>query len=128
MHLFVRKFPLLLFVFFASFCFNSCQDGLFEEVCTEEFRTITLEVLGDSLSDWKTIDVQANDTFKIESSFFQSYYPVLSDAELERVKNTSKSFYFIGYVGDSIVVKEPFLISGDHCHVSKVSGKSQIVL
>jgi hypothetical protein len=101
-------------------------------MCTEEYRIIDFQIMGDSLTDFYTIR-QSNptDTIRIESdrsAYGANFYPVLEDNYLPKLKNSQDTFHFIGEINQVVVVNEVFVISADQCHISKVSGSKIIYL
>ena len=109
-----------------SCIFTSCskdepEDPIF---CTEEFRLITLEVEGDSLTSFYTARVVNNDTLYPENNapIFDNHYVVLSDQYSTVLQNKTEEFQFVGLINDSIVLKLNYTIAADNCHIFKVSG------
>ena len=109
----------------------SCSYSTNEEVvCTMKFRIISLEVIGTELTSYFTIREATQDTlFLSEDLMFFNAYPVLSDGEFDLFEtNEIKAFRFQGFVEDSLVIDEPYLIGADECHVFKEEGKKTIDL
>lgn len=124
----MKSFNAIVFVLVVtvSCIFTSCskdepEDPIF---CTEEFRYITLEVEGDSLTFFYTIRMINNDTLFPENNapIYDNRYVVLSDQYSSLLKNKSEAFQFVGLVNDSIVLKLDYTIAADNCHIFKVSG------
>lgn len=107
--------------------FQSCKE---EAVCTEEFRTIGITIIGDSLTDFYTIRNSSLDTIRLSNYMdpFDNYYPVLDDNYTPILGNSQESFTFIGERNDTIVVHEQYIIKADDCHIDKVSGKNEVIL
>ncbi|MEZ5024162.1 MAG: hypothetical protein R2728_13050 [Chitinophagales bacterium] len=125
MKLYGSLFLALLFSLSLLFSCNE-EDGI---SCTLEFRTIGLTVIGDSLTDYYTIRRSNNDTIRsIDFGFEDSYYVVLDDSYQSEIENSQESFEFIGEINDSIVIQETYVITADQCHISKISGPSQVTL
>lgn len=101
-----------------------------EGICTQEFHSIGLRVLGDSLTDFYTIRLSTPDTIRrstgIESQ--THWYLVLDDSYQRQLANKQESFRFIGKQGQRVVVQQDYVIAADQCHVKKVSGISEIQL
>ncbi len=108
----------------------SCSSNDDEVFCTMEFRIISLEVIGAELTSYFTIREATQDTlFLSEDLMFFNAYPVLSDGEFDLFEtNEVEAFRFQGFVEDSLVIDEPYLIGADECHVFKEEGKSSIDL
>lgn len=120
---------LILGVLIATLFLTACKkdDSVF---CTMDFRTVSIEVQGgDPLSRFFTIRMQTGDTITHEDlGVFENFYPVLTDNFQKVLENRSESFRFLGFVNDSLVVNELFVIGADRCHIEKISGKSKIEL
>lgn len=117
---------LSLMVCFLSSCY---KDSPNEIACTEEFRMISIKVIGDSLSDFYTLRTSTNDTIRSENFFPEAnWYPVVDDNFSSKLKNSQETFVFIGKINDSVVVRENFVISADECHINKVSGVEEVEL
>jgi uncharacterized membrane protein YvbJ len=46
----------------------------------------------------------------------------------KEIKNKEEIFIFKGYITDSLVVNEQYIIKADECHINYVSGKKEINL
>lgn len=115
-------------LFLGLLCCISCDKTPLENevMCTEEFRTVGLTVVGDSLQDHYTIRISNNDTLRFSAFGFQdNYYTVLDDSYASVLKNKEELFIFHGISDDSLVVTETFVIGADNCHIYKKSGVSQ---
>ena len=115
-------------IFFGFACLISilsCKDD--EIFCTEEFRTVGLEITGAVLDDHFTIRVSNGDTLRVGTVFFD-FYPVLDDSFQPELENKEEQFSFIGIIADTIAVFEPFVIEADECHIMKVSGVDRVEL
>jgi len=104
---------------------QSCKE---EIACTEEFRTVSIKVTGDTLTDFYTIRISNSDTIRIPADGYPDAYtyPVLNDNYQSVIANSQESFTFIGKINDTVVVNEAFVISADNCHIDKVSGKNGV--
>jgi hypothetical protein len=101
--------------------------------CTAMFAMINTKVvdangravvLDDAYSQRKT----NGDIYRSQQPmmWYDSSYVVLDDGYLTKMQNMSDTFYFIGTKGGKEVVREPFAINADCCHVNKLSGKDVI--
>lgn len=117
-----------LILFFSAILFFSCSKE--DKVsCTEEFRFVGVNVEGDSLSDYFTIRQKTSDTIRLEQSVvFPDYiwYIILDDSFSQTLKNSSETFTFQGFINDSIVISEDYVIKADDCHISRQSGLDKI--
>jgi len=91
-------------------------------ICTQQFVIVSLEVTGPQLNDWFTIREFNKDTIRITNNVFMSRYPVLDDSWQSVLENHGETFTFYGIYNEQVVVKEPFFITADQCHIIKVSG------
>lgn len=106
--------------------FTSCSTDE-PSPCTEEFRTVGIEITGQTLDNWYTVRESTQDTFLIGTSF-QNTYAVLDDNFQQTLANKEEDFTFHGVISDSVWVKEIFVISADACHINYVSGKLKVDL
>lgn len=109
---------------------TSCNDKNNEIFCTEEFRVITITINGVVLDDNFTLRNSTGDTLRFEEDIFGegTTFTVLNDLFKDSLRNRQENFTFIGIIGDSVVVEEPFVIRADECHIELVSGLTEITL
>lgn len=95
-----------------------------------EYRTISIHVIGDTLQYFYTIRQSTGDTIRYNNmnSVNPFTYSVLEDSYQPNLANKTDSFIFYGIINNSIVVKEPFQIKADQCHIEYLSGKQEISL
>lgn len=118
---------LLLTLFYAA-C-EETEDPSDPLLCTDELITIGIEVKGGSLDHFYTLQIATGDTIEVSTPVFQdSVYPVLNDQNQDLLLQGEQDFEFIGKQGDSVVVRELFVIKSDGCHVVKVSGVESVTL
>jgi len=93
-------------------------------VCTMEFRTIQVRVIGAPLDDYYTIRMKTGDSFRVESldSDQTEFYPILDDNFQSILKGKTETFRFVGIRNDIEVVNEPIVIGADACHINYMSG------
>ena len=101
-----------------------------EVICTMEYRYISIDVKGGILDDFYTIRKYTGDTIRNEKDNIigNNSYIILSDNYQNKIKNKEEIFIFKGYITDSLVVNEQFIIKADECHNDYVSGKKEINL
>jgi hypothetical protein len=101
-----------------------------EVICTMEYRYISIDVKGGILDDFYTIRKYTGDTIRYEKDNIigNNSYIILSDNYQNKIKNKEDIFIFKGYITDSLVVNEQFIIKADECHIDYVSGKKEINL
>ena len=108
---------------------GSCKNTQ-DIACTEEYRFVTITVNGAQLDNFYTIRISTRDTIRHEQEMGldSNVYVVLTDSYQKNIQNSVENFVFHGFIGDSLVVNEPFVIKADQCHITYVSGKTEINL
>ncbi|TVQ75757.1 MAG: hypothetical protein EA358_11000 [Flavobacteriales bacterium] len=104
---------------------SSCNDD--DIYCTEEFRVISIEVVGEPLTEHYSIRQSNSDTIRHNDEGGQTY-TVLDDNYLSQLKNQQDTFRFQGFINDTLRVDELFVIKADECHVIYVSGRRRVQL
>ena len=101
-----------------------------EVICSMEYRYISIDVKGGILDDFYTIRKYNGDTIRYEKDNIigNNSYIILSDNYQNKIKNKEEIFIFKGYITDSLVVNEQYVIKADECHINYVSGKKEINL
>ncbi|WKV10682.1 hypothetical protein [Marivirga harenae] len=124
-----------------SFSLISCEEDKLSSddcesenlICTEEFRTITLEIKDGNgnpvvLDDFYTFEDSRN-KFEFDKNDFQvenGIYPVISDAELEELDKVGTVLIFVGEIDGRNVVEHQMVIGHDCCHVILIEGETEI--
>lgn len=127
---------LMCFIFTTS---SSCKrdkisnDNCEGVACTMSFAYISVKVKDNAGKDVKldeayTINSKTSDTIRHEQNLGDMGYTVLDDSYQKHLVNTSSTFQFIGVKGGKQVVNAPFVIGADCCHISKVSGETEIII
>jgi hypothetical protein len=126
----MKKFSLHIIIFFAILFFISCAKEEEEVICTMEWRYISIDVKGGVLDNFYTIRKYTGDTIRYEKDNIlgNNSYIILSDNYQNKIKNKEEIFIFKGYITDSLVVNEQYIIKADECHINYVSGKKEINL
>jgi hypothetical protein len=95
-----------------------------------EWRYISIDVKGGVLDNFYTIRKYTGDTIRYEKDNIigNNSYIILSDNYQNKIKNKEEIFIFKGYITDSLVVNEQYIIKADECHINYVSGKKEINL
>lgn len=108
--------------------------------CTQNFVTITVSVKDVSgkaivLDSYEVIDTQTGENLatdfngeEYQYSKEQGVYPILSDANRLEYQNKTATLTFKGYISNEEVINETYEVSADCCHVSLISGNTEIVL
>lgn len=117
-------------VFLATSCeHKKCPENT---ICTEMFAMVTVKVidqLGNSVhfDEVYTIRKSNNETIRITQSM-DGMLIVLDDSYQSKLKQDKDTFHIVGIKNGQKVLDEPYMISADCCHVSKVSGREEIKL
>ncbi|MEO0899000.1 MAG: hypothetical protein AAFY71_21490 [Bacteroidota bacterium] len=119
------SFVIILFIGMATL--YSC-DAINPIACTEEFRSISLEVTGGTLDQTYTIQSNGDTVKQDKAPFSGSFYTVLDDSFQEQLEGEVEDFRFVGLIGDSVVVDEDYRIGADECHIFKESGATAVSL
>jgi hypothetical protein len=106
-------------------------------MCTDEYRIITIIIkhASDSsavvLSDFKVIRISDNkDITKSDDIIARNlgYYPLVSDSEMNFLRNNSVEIEFQGYIENALIITKRFVVAGDCCHVHLVSGEQVVYI
>lgn len=116
----------IFFAFLLGVLFTSCKDD--DTACTMDFRTVVITVSGQNLNDVYTIRVDNEEklTFDQGNALGNETYVVIDDSYVDKMKNQTLDFLFVGEVNGSVVVEEEFTIQADECHVEYVSGNTDV--
>lgn len=104
---------------------NACSEQI---ACTEEFRMVTVEITGDTISDFYTLRLKTGDTLKHGDIGIANTFIILDDSFQPTLENNSETFRFEALKNDSLVVSEDYIIKADHCHINKISGPQLVEL
>lgn len=94
--------------------------------CTSMFASVSIEVTGGILDDYFSIRISTGDTIRFTDGPFQNSYTVLNDNYRQMLEDNQETFRFVGIKSDTVAVNENFVISADKCHISRISGKSNV--
>ena len=137
------KITLVFLSIFLVACNNNDdaeQQDCSETICTLNFVTITVSVKdasGEAIA-LDTYEVIDNDTGEDLAADLngeeyqylkeQGFYPIISDANRVQYQNTTATLTFKGYVANEEVINEDYEVGADCCHVSLITGNTEIVL
>ncbi|MDO6471738.1 hypothetical protein [Maribacter sp. 1_MG-2023] len=119
---------------------NADQQDCSETACTLNFVTITVSVKDASgeaiaLDSYEVIDTETGkniaEEFKGEEYKYlkeQGFYPILSDANRVQYQNSTATLTFKGVIDNEEVINETYEVGADCCHVSLITGNTEIVL
>ncbi|MGJ3234790.1 hypothetical protein [Marivirga sp.] len=137
------KFRGLYFLIAFSISLFSCEEenlssddcDSVSKICTEEFRSITLEIVdleGEPviLDDFYTfLDSRKKFEFTLnEIQEGQGVYPVLTDAEMDEIDREGTTLIFVGEKDGKNLVEHQMVIGHDCCHVILIEGDDKIVI
>ncbi|MCH5721418.1 hypothetical protein [Niabella hibiscisoli] len=119
-------------------CESDCK---FNQVCTEEFRSLMVQVVDQSnagveLDSFKIVRTKDNkvilDNVQWQQPAGVSYKPgvylLYSDGYMKETSRCGEDFHFKGYLNNKTVADKIFRISHDCCHINLVSGDTKIVI
>lgn len=116
------------------------QQDCSETICTLNFVTITVSVkdaLGEAIAldsyvviDNATREDLAADLNGEEYQYLkeQGFYPIISDANRVQYQNSTPTLTFKGVIDNEEVINETYEVGADCCHVSLISGNTEIIL
>lgn len=114
-----------LFALTCSLSLVTCKEN--ETIrCAQYSVRIVITVNGRILDNYFTIREKTGDTIRIWRDTTlreRNQYPVFGDTYHSLIKGKTENFRFQGFINDTLVVNEPFVIKADECHVDYVSGK-----
>ncbi len=108
--------------------------GCSVENCTLEFALVTVSVTGGYLDRTATVRSSTGDTVysyinpQDSTSLPPPHYVILDDNYAGDLRDDQDVFTFFGWLQDSLVVTQNYLISADACHINRESGPSEIEL
>lgn len=125
---------LLVIPLAANSCNNKKNNNCREVICTQIFASVNLKVTNKDgepakLTEHYTVNTKTSDTLTFEQGGWpEGSYTVVDDNYVSKMYNSTVEFRFIGMQGNVKVVDEPFTISADCCHISKISGKDTVTI
>lgn len=101
-------------------------------VCTEEFRTVVIDILAADGSPASLDEVSVTNLDTDESLTFQwdltPGYAIADDSMLETVDMDGHRIELVGSIAGEEVVRQTFLVGHDCCHVILLEGPTTIQL
>ena len=134
-----KKIIFLLTIIISIACSESKMDNnksdcdLIDIVCTEEFRTITLEIVDIHntpviLDNFKITREDTGEEIELNKNSFQNFYPIINDSYQNEIAHKEMNLNFTGYINNTEVVSTVYVVSADCCHIYLVSGETKIIL
>lgn len=105
-----------------------------EEICTMIFAAVNVTVKDGAgqpvvLDEHYTIRKSTNETITSGSDFPENgSYTVLDDSYRQKLAGQTDEFTFVGKKNGQEIVREVYSISADCCHISRQSGKTEVVV
>lgn len=139
----MKKIAYVLFALLVVLsCDETAQKGDCESVaCTEVFMSVQVKVKDPegnpvALDSFKVTRLPGNEDFTREyedetwNLFRQSgSYPIADDSDDRRLpRHTNIGLRFQGYIGSREVVNADYIVTFDCCHISLVSGNTELVV
>jgi len=103
-------------------------------ICTEEFRSITVEITDTQrnpviLDSTNITDITNDRHLDLNSEVFEDgFYTIFNDNFISEYKNKELSLLFRGFQDEELIVEETYKVGADCCHVYYISGPLEIVL
>lgn len=132
----------LIFSFFIlsaiiSDCSRAEKTDCTDVACTMEFRSINILVRLSKdnsaviLSSYKVLRVSDKRDITIADNDLndnQGYYPLINDSYDEMLRFKDVEVEFQGFIGSQLVVDKRFIVTADCCHISLVSGDTEVYI
>jgi hypothetical protein len=101
--------------------------------CKTEFvreGVVVLDADGEyfDLDDAYTYNRTTNAKIRFKDFKFGDMYVLMDDSYHEKLQDKTTRYQFIGVRNGRVVINEPYVFSGDCCHIKKESGKDTIVV
>jgi hypothetical protein len=102
-------------------------------ICTMMFASVNTSVKDNNgvladLDESYSVRKSNGEILRYDQEGGAGEFKILDDSYQKDLANKTDTFQFVGKKNGHIVVDELFVIKADCCHVSKVSGKSEIIL
>lgn len=107
----------------------SCEEVFPGKVCTEEFRSIVVEIQGLEPDDVYTIRLTTGDTLRFTKDnipIFNQTWVVLDDSFMRILDKRGETFRLEAIADGEVKIREDFIIRSDGCHVELMDGPSII--
>lgn len=103
------------------------------DVCTEEFRTITLKVVSVAnapvaLDSVYTVRPSTDERITHRQPATPGLYVVLDDSYHQKLREAEDDFRFVGWRNNRIAVDQIFRIAAGNCHIQGRSGASSVTV
>ncbi|SMG28561.1 hypothetical protein SAMN05661096_01713 [Marivirga sericea] len=132
---------LYFFIVLFSVSMLACEDENSDDcdfeskICTEEFKSVTLEIKDMDgnpvvLDDFYTfLDSRQKYEFQLnDPQEGRGIYPVITDSEIPELESEGTVFIFVGEINGKNVVEHQMVIGHDCCHVQLLEGADKILI
>jgi len=103
----------------------ACSNPKQEVTCSTIFKMIHAEVTSTNIDSFYTLRASNQDIIHL-NAMDDDHFTVLNDTYQDELENSTDTFYFIGLQQDSIVIKAPFVIGADECHIYLIEGETSL--
>ena len=94
--------------------------------CHWNSRYFAIRIHGLQPDHHYSVRQSTGDTLYADLKLDDSLYLILDDKYLPKLTGSSDVFTFHGYLDDSLIAREDFLITADECHIRVVDGNHVI--
>ncbi len=130
----LHRFILFIGIILLSFSCGKEESRECSGICTEEFRSITVEITDTErnpvvLDSTSITDITNDRQLDLNSEVFEDgFYTIFNDNFVSEYKNKELSLLFRGFQDEELIVEETYKVGADCCHVYYISGSLEIVL
>lgn len=102
--------------------------------CEEVFVTVFVKIKNksgtpQSLDDHYTIVKSTGDTIRDDSGPYpDGTYIIITDKQQKKLEYNPTNYIFYGIKKGSVIIKEPYVVSADCCHINMISGKPEVTI
>lgn len=112
---------------------NDDQDCKGNLVCTEEFRTVLIDVVDGNgapvtLDSYTVTNLDTDQAIMLDPIIWIDTYPIADDSMLNEIPKEGQRIELVGVIDGQEVIREIFLVGHDCCHVILLEGESTIEL
>lgn len=127
-----------IFLLLLAMAMLSCNDDDLQNcngnlVCTEEFRTVLVNVVdmdGEavSLDSYTVTNLDTDTPLTFDPIVWIDTYPIADDSMLNELPKEGQRIEFVGLLNGEEMIRETFLVGHDCCHVILLDGDTTIQL
>ncbi len=127
-----------IFILLLATVASSCNDDDLQNcsgnlVCTEEFRTVYVEVVDNNgepitLDAYTVTNLDTETAVVLDPTPWVNSYPIADDSMLDELPKDGQRIELVGTLDGEEVIRETFLVGHDCCHVILLEGTTTIQL